>query len=127
MISSSKETAAATFGWETILDIRECDLETISNREKLLEFVVRLCEVIDMKRYGEPIAELFGHGRKETLGYTVVQLIETSSLVMHVSDYTRTVYLNVFSCKPYDREKVREFCVEYFGASHADVTYVTRN
>jgi len=125
MITATKE-AATTFGWELILDIKGCNPDTIKSREKLLEFVVQLCDLIEMKRYGEPLAELFGHGRKETLGYTVVQLIETSSIVMHVGEYARTVYLDVFSCKPYDRYKVRDFCLQYFGASSINETYVTR-
>jgi S-adenosylmethionine/arginine decarboxylase-like enzyme len=125
-MSGESKKSPAIFGWELILDVHRCDPARIATKEKLLEFVVKVCEVLDMKRYGEPVAEWFGHGRPETLGFTVVQLIETSSITMHVSEYTKTVYLNIFSCKPYDRAKVKAFCIEFFGAESATDHYVER-
>jgi hypothetical protein len=37
-----------------------------------------------------------------------VQLIETSLISAHFANLTNTVYLDVFSCKPYDPEVVEE-------------------
>jgi len=102
------------FGYELIIDLFKCDLETMSSKDKLKEYVVRLCEIIDMKTYGEPIIEYFGTAAAHTEGYSLVQLIETSAIVGHFSNYWRRSYLNIFSCKEYDKKKAVAFTKEFF-------------
>lgn len=108
------------FGWELLLDLHGCDLEKISKREWIERFAIEVCECLQMKRFGEPFIEHFGHEKVETAGYSLVQLIETSSVVAHFSEYKRTAYLDIFSCKHYDAQGVTDFSKEFFGAS--DVT-----
>ena len=43
------------YGAELIIDLHECDLDGLVNKEKLTEFFVTLCEKIDMKRHGDPL------------------------------------------------------------------------
>ena len=109
--------AHGVFGWELILDIHQCNPAKVRLRDEMIAFVTQLCdEVLDMKRYGEPWAERFGLDRPETAGYTVVQLVETSSVVAHFSELKNSVYLEIFSCKPYDPVAVRDFCRRFFEA-----------
>ncbi len=104
------------FGWDLLLDLYDCDLETISSREHIARFVVEVCEQIEMKRFGEPIIEHFGHEKPMTSGYSLVQLIETSAIVGHFSEYKRSAYLDLFSCKQFDPDRVAEFAQKFFGA-----------
>ncbi|MBI2587402.1 S-adenosylmethionine decarboxylase, partial [Candidatus Amesbacteria bacterium] len=59
----------------------------------------------------------FGHDNPIASGYSLVQLIETSSVTAHFSEYKKAVYLNIFSCKWFDPDKTAEFCQEWFGAT----------
>lgn len=105
------------FGQELILDLYECDLKKISDGEYIKEFVIKLCdEVIFMKRYGEAMVPHFGLESPVTAGYSLVQLIETSCVSAHFSEYKRAVYLNIFSCKWFDAEAAADFAAEWFGA-----------
>lgn len=105
------------FGQELTLDLYDCDLATISSGDKIKEFVIELCDnVIHMKRYGEPLIPHFGHDNPITSGYSLVQLIETSNVTAHFSEYKKAVYLNIFSCAWFDPEKTTEFCKTFFGA-----------
>lgn len=97
------------FGFESIFDIYECDYEILTSESELKKFVLSLAATIEMKTYGDPIMKRFGHGREDTLGYTVIQLIETSSITLHVSEAGRSVFLNVFSCIDFSHAKVKEF------------------
>lgn len=116
MTDSTSETHGV-FGWELILDIHQCNATKVRSRDEMIAFVTQLCdEILDMKRYGEPWAERFGLDRPETAGYTVVQLVETSSVVAHFSELKNSVYLEIFSCKPYDPVAVRDFCRRFFEA-----------
>lgn len=116
-----------TWGWELLLDLEDCDLDAISSGEHIRNFAIRLCDdIIDMRRYGDPIVERFGLEDPKTAGYSLVQLIETSSIVAHFSELRRTIYLDVFSCAPYDREKVEAFACEHFGGRVGKAHFIAR-
>jgi len=70
-----------------------------------------------MKRYGEPLIPHFGHDNPLTSGYSLVQLIETSSVTAHFSERKRSAYINIFSCAWFDPKKTAEFCKKFFNAS----------
>lgn len=118
MLNSPQTNDEDTFGQELTLDLYDCDLATISSGEKIKEFVIELCDkVIMMKRYGKPMIPHFGHENPITSGYSLVQLIETSNVTAHFSEYKKAVYLNIFSCAWFDPIKTEEYCKKFFGAS----------
>ncbi|MDD3375357.1 MAG: S-adenosylmethionine decarboxylase [Candidatus Omnitrophica bacterium] len=96
------------------IDIYDCNPDTIRDAQKIKEFVVCLCELIEMKRYGETQVVHFGE-EERVAGFSMVQLIETSLISAHFANLTNTVYLDVFSCKPYDLNVVEKFSKEFFG------------
>jgi len=106
----------AVWGIASSFDIYDCNPETIRDAEKIRKFVVKLCELIEMRRFGETQVVHFGEDEK-VAGYSMVQLIETSLISAHFANLTNTVYLDVFSCKPYDPAIVEEFAREYFEGS----------
>ena len=65
-----------------------------------------------MIAYGEPQIVMFGTGNKK--GYTLVQLIETSNICAHFVEETNDMYLDVFSCKPFNPLVVTGTVAEYF-------------
>jgi len=102
------------WGISSSIDIYECDPETIRSADKIRQFVVELCELIQMKRYMDTLVVHFGEDEK-VAGFSMVQLIETSLISAHFANLTNTTYLDVFSCKPYDPDVVAEFAQEFFG------------
>jgi len=65
-----------------------------------------------MVPYGSPLIRHFGEGDK--LGYTLVQLIETSSIVAHFCEETNDAYIDIFSCKPFDQKVAEAVIQKYF-------------
>lgn len=115
------------YGQELILNLYDCNLKTISSGKKIKEFVITLCDrVIHMKRYGEPLIPHFGHESPLTSGYSLVQLIETSSVTGHFSEYKKSCYINIFSCAWYDMEEAAAFTQKFFGAKRIDATFLKR-
>jgi hypothetical protein len=78
----------------------------------ITQFSDTLVKEIDMVPYGRPQVQHFGSGNKA--GYTLVQLIETSNIVAHFVEETDDMYLDVFSCKPYDPDVVKKVVTRYF-------------
>jgi len=102
------------WGISSSIDIYECDPETIRSAEKIRQFVVELCELIEMKRYLDTLVVHFGEDERVS-GFSMVQLIETSLISAHFANQTNTTYLDVFSCKPYDPDLVAVFAQKFFG------------
>ena len=101
------------WGIASSIDVYDCDPELIRSAEHIRQFVIDLCHLIEMKRFGETQVVNFGENER-VAGYSMVQLIETSLISAHFANLTNTTYLDVFSCKPYDPEVVRDFAHRYF-------------
>ncbi len=97
-------------------DIYDCNPETIRDADEIKRFVRELCELIEMKRFGECVVVNFGEDER-VAGFSMTQLIETSLISAHFANATNTTYLDVFSCKPYNPEIVKKFAMEFFGGS----------
>ena len=112
------------WGWHTIVDAAGCDLNKMTSYDNVYDFAKRLVNDIDMVAYGEPQIVNFGSGDKA--GFTLVQLIETSNICAHFANENREIYLDVFSCKPYDSKIVEALVVEYFGAQSLRCGFISR-
>lgn len=112
------------WGYHTILDAAGCDPESIRSSENIYNFVKDLVKEIDMVAYGEPQIVNFGSGNKA--GYTLVQLIETSNICAHFVEENNTMYLDVFSCKPYDPQLVVEVAKKWFKFESFKTAFVER-
>jgi S-adenosylmethionine/arginine decarboxylase-like enzyme len=89
------------------------------------QFVVELCDLIEMKRFGETQVVHFGEDEK-VAGFSMAQLIETSLISAHFANKTNATYLDVFSCKAYDPETVKSFAQNYFGGSFTSLNVTHR-
>ena len=114
------------WGIASAIDIYDCDPERIRDAEAIRRFVVELCDLIQMRRFGETLVVHFGEDER-VAGYSMVQLIETSLISAHFANQTNAVYLDVFSCKPYHPETVQEFAQRYFRGSHSNLSVTLRH
>ena len=121
------DLAKYSYGEELVIDMAGCNQETIKSEKKWREFVAKLCDdVLKMKRYGDTIVEDFGFAKSRTAGFSVVQLIETSSIVAHIANYWGYVCLNIFTCAPFDPKETIKFAKEYFEAEKIKAVYIKR-
>ena len=113
------------WGIASSIDIYQCDPLKIRDAAFIRTFVVDLCDLIQMKRFGETQVVHFGEDER-VAGFSMVQLIETSLISAHFANLTNTVYLDVFSCKPYDPEVVQGFAQTRFGGSRSTLNVTLR-
>lgn len=114
------------WGWHLVLNLYDCSLEKIQSAETIRQFVIDLCDLIEMRRFGEPTIVNFGDDPRVT-GYSLVQLIETSNICAHFADHSRAVYIDIFSCKQFDPEVAAEFCVKAFEAGKHSGVFTNRD
>jgi len=113
----------AVWGVASSIDIYDCEPELIRSADYIRQFVVDLCELIEMRRFGQTQVVHFGENER-VAGFSMVQLIETSLISAHFANLTNVTYLDVFSCKPYDPDVVRDFAQRYFGG-RSSILHVT--
>jgi len=121
-----EDIACDVWGIASAIDIYNCHPDKIRDAELIKKFVVELCDLIEMKRFGETQVVNFGEDER-VAGYSMVQLIETSLISAHFANLTNTTYLDVFSCKPYDAEIVRNFAQEYFEGEYSTLNVTLRH
>jgi S-adenosylmethionine/arginine decarboxylase-like enzyme len=114
------------WGWHLVLNMYGCDAEKIKSAEVIRQFVIDLCDLIEMRRFGEPMIVNFGEDPR-VAGYSLVQLIETSNICAHFADESSAVYLDIFSCKKFDPEIAARFCIQTFGAQKAAGNFLSRD
>ena len=112
------------FGKITCIDLHGVDREIITNPESIKIFIYNLCKTLKMKRHGETLVDRFGSGRLE--GYSALQFIETSSITCHFDEFADRAFIDVFSCKEYDSQKIVNFCKKYLKAKHGSYNTINR-
>jgi S-adenosylmethionine decarboxylase len=125
-MSKTEKYEKGSFGLEVILDLYDCDPQTISSEEKLAAYATQLCKLLKMEKYGPTQLPHFGHSKAHTAGYSLLQFIETSSITGHFSELWNSAYINIFSCKEFDTEKAVNFTVEFFSAKKFSKTVLLR-
>ena len=125
------EKAEKPYGFELIMDLHGCDTSTF-NRKSLRKYFTKLCKAIDMKRCELHFWDDVGVPPEErqtlphTKGTSAVQFILTSTVVVHTLDLLQAVYINIFSCKPYDRKVAEKLTKEWFSARECRTNFIER-
>jgi len=114
------------WGYHLILDCQGCDRSEIGNKENLKVFIKNLVEEIDMKAYGEPVIEHFATHADDKAGFSLVQLIETSSITGHFVDMNGDAYIDIFSCKPFSIDIAKSVVTKHFHPQKIKVHFLTR-
>ena len=113
------------WGVLTSVDVYESDPVLIRDAKHIEKFVYELCDLIDMKRFGDCRIVHLGEDEK-VQGFSMTQLIETSLISGHFANALNRVYLDVFSCKSYEPRKVAEFATSFFKGDHYKVQIALR-
>jgi S-adenosylmethionine/arginine decarboxylase-like enzyme len=113
------------WGVSSCIDLYECDLSLMQDEVAIKRFVRELCDLIKMRRFGETQVVRFGDDPRVT-GFSMTQLIETSLISAHFADNACAIYLDVFSCAPYDSNDAAAYAARFFKAQRCSVQVVKR-
>lgn len=113
------------WGISSSVDVKNCNPEMIRDAALIRDYVIKLCDLIEMKRFGECHVVHFGEDEK-VAGFSMVQLIETSLISGHFANATNAAYIDIFSCKTYDPAVVAAFTRDYFQGDTVNLTSTER-
>lgn len=119
------------YGYELIVDLHHCEVATFT-RDSLTNYFSQICRLIDMQLceihfwddVGVPEDER--QAAPHTKGTSAVCFILTSTIVVHTLEMLKAVYVNIFSCKPFDPKLAEEFTKKWFEAGSCRSTFIER-
>lgn len=114
------------YGQECVLDVHEVSKDKF-HKKFIREFAEKLCDEIGMIRGPSYSSHIWGeekdletHPNKPKIdGISLCQFLYSSSITLHFIDELGKVFINVFSCKNFDAEKVKSFALDQLGGTIA--------
>lgn len=113
------------WGWHFALDCAAG--KNVDDKEHILAFVKELVSAIDMVAFGETWIERFATHDASKSGISFCQMIETSNICGHFVEKNGDFYLDIFSCKPFDINMVKEVTMKYFAPVHIKQNFFERS
>jgi S-adenosylmethionine/arginine decarboxylase-like enzyme len=93
------------WGYHLALDCKSCNKDKITDKEFIKGFSKHIIETANMVPFGEPQIEYLLPGT-DNAGYSILQMITTSNFTAHFIDASGDAYVDLFSCKEFDVEKI---------------------
>ncbi len=114
------------WGQHLIIDMAGCDAGAIRDRDSIAGFCRELVAAIGMTPHGGPQIEHFAAHAPDATGYSLVQLIETSSITAHFAEKRGEIYLDIFSCKVFSEAAALRVCRGHFRPTAWSMTRLGR-
>lgn len=122
-----EETRMAYWGYHAMFDCASCDIDKVTSKENVYNFIKELVPAIDMIAFGEPMIEHFATHAPDKAGISFVQMIETSNISGHLVDINGDAYIDIFSCKTVNVPIAEAVIQKYFNPKKIRVNFITRS
>lgn len=114
------------FGPHLTLDLSGCPVEPLVDYERLYDLLNELPGVMNMTKMTLPhVVKWLDQGAKVP-GFSGFVMIAESHISFHTFPERNFVFVDLFSCKPFDVEKAVEYIVAFFRPQKVDKQVVTR-
>lgn len=100
-----------------ILDGYTRNSELMSSEEHLSKLLVQLVEDVEMQQISEPTIVNYRIEDSRNSGLSGVIFLAESSITIHTYPEYDFVFIDVFSCKPFDCKTVKQNLIDAFGLS----------
>lgn len=126
-----QQTSKGAYGTELILDLHNCDT-LYFKRHNIIWFLNELCSLIKMEREDlhfwdyEGDKEGYKNAPDHLKGISAIQFIKTSNITIHTLDVLGKIFINVFSCKEFDRKVVEQYSETFFAGKIVNSQLIER-
>ncbi|MBI5065891.1 adenosylmethionine decarboxylase [Candidatus Woesearchaeota archaeon] len=114
------------FGPHLTLDLSGCNKEKLKDLDFVFGLLNNLPDMIGMTKITQPFVFPYSGLVPEDKGITGVIIIAESHISVHTFQEKDYVFIDIFSCKPFDYEKAAEFLIRAFEAREVEKNVVQR-
>lgn len=97
--------------FHVVIDAFNCPSEHLNDETFLVELEKKIAEKLEMSILKGPVA---AQGIPENPGISVFSIIDFSHISIHTFTETNQFYLDIFSCKPFDYQKLIDYVQTLF-------------
>ena len=114
------------FGPHLMLDLYQCDEHALSSLDTCFQFLDHLPTQIGMTKITTPYVFPYDGLVPEDKGITGMVIIAESHISIHTFPLKSYVFIDVFSCKPFNTQQVVDYCIDVFKSKKPDIHLVHR-
>lgn len=114
------------FGPHLTLDLSGCNKEKLKDLDFVFGLLNNLPDMIGMTKITQPMVFPYSGLVPEDKGITGMVIIAESHISVHTFQEKDYVFVDIFSCKPFDYEKAAEFLINAFEAREVEKNVVQR-
>ena len=115
------------WGYHLMLDCSSCNREKITDIENIEAFITAVITAAKMKKLGSLKVENLQSGDRALFGYSVAQIIHTSSITCHFNDLSGDCYIDIFSCKKFEPSIISAIIQTYFDPVNMNKHFIIRD
>jgi S-adenosylmethionine decarboxylase len=116
-LQSGMENEEQYFGPHLMLDLWECDPATLQSTDFVFDFLNSLPDKVGMTKMILPYVCKWKDIGAEVPGVSGFVMIAESHISIHTFPEKGFVFVDLFSCKPFDIEQAKEHIVKAFGSA----------
>ena len=102
------------YGPHLMLDLNDCNPAILDDLEACFKLLNELPEKIGMTKITQPYVFRYSAPVSEDTGITGVTIIAESHISLHTYPRKRFVFVDLFSCKPFDVDGAKDHIVQFF-------------
>jgi S-adenosylmethionine decarboxylase len=102
------------YGPHLMMDLNDCNPAILDDLEACFKLLNELPERIGMIKITQPYVFRYSGPVPEDDGITGVTIIAESHISLHTYPRKRFVFVDLFSCKPFDVEGAKDHIVQFF-------------
>lgn len=114
------------FGPHLMLDLNDCDPEKLNDYNFCFKLLFDLPDKVNMTRITQPYVFPYSGLIPEDEGITGFVVIAESHISIHTFPKKNYAFIDAFSCKDFEVEKVREYFIDAFKSKDPQTFYVER-
>lgn len=121
-----QSTHTKPFGPHVTIDATECDFDKLTDFKNCYDVLNELPGLVGMTKMTLPVVVPWVDIGATVPGYSGFVMIAESHISLHTFPEKDYVFIDIFSCKPFDTDKALTFFKERFGIKKMTVNIVER-
>ncbi len=115
-----------SFGPHLMLDLNECNIEKLNDYKFIFELLFNIPEMIGMTKITQPYVFPYSGLVPEDEGITGFVVVAESHISIHTFPIKKYVFIDIFSCKPFDFTDIEKYIIEAFESKIYDTHFTER-
>ena len=115
-----------TFGPHLMLDLNQCNVSQLNSIDTCIHFLNKLPDLIGMTKLTQPYAFPYHGIEEDDQGITGTVIIAESHLSIHTFPLKEFAFIDIFSCRPFDTDVAKKFCVDLFESKKVTAHLIMR-